>query len=171
MKKGFGELEFSAIMLGIMVLAVLFLFNMTVSHSLTKWQAIKTCYYAAHYTASPANGMPKGVVTNQSVNLLQDMDVHKLKLMGYLYDAQTGEVMNQFSQFDSTVEFFEILTLLNPGLVWLSTEAQEAQVKLMQSMLMDKLKTGLVGMMDAAAGQDDSGLGISLPTRGTGIFG
>ncbi len=98
MKKGFGNIELALILAAVMSVAVLYMFNMTISTSLSRWQAIKTCFYIAHYMAGPPTTPEKGVVTGDSLNFLNGNRFHKLNIFAILYDAERQAVVNSYFQ-------------------------------------------------------------------------
>lgn len=182
--RGFGDLELAAILMAVMALAVLFMFNMSVSTNLTKWQATKTCYYAAHYLASPAAGNEKGVVAPSTMGQLEAMNFHKLKIRGYLYDIERGELVGQINQFDDRVDVGNVLSYAMLGLAWLGPAEQivVAATQCVEGLNADRFETIQKGMANKAekdalailaseAGRTTEGGKISLPARGTGFVG
>ena len=105
-KRGFGNIEFGLIIAAVIAVAVLFMFNMTISKSLIRWQAVKTCFYIGHHMAGPPTFAEKGVVASGALDFLDSDDFHKLNVFAILYNAETGQVVGEkwqdMSYYDST---------------------------------------------------------------------
>ena len=102
--KGFGNIELALILAAVMSVAILFMFNMTISSNLSKWQAIKTCFYIAHHMAGPPITSEKGVITADALNFIDGNVFHKLGVFAILYDIEQKAVVA--SHFQDMIYFY-----------------------------------------------------------------
>lgn len=90
-----------------MTVAVLVMFNMTISNSLVKWQAIKTNFYIAHQIAAPPVSCEKGVVEAGYLDFLDNNEFHKLSVFAILYDVESKTVVETKDQSGFVLALFE----------------------------------------------------------------